>query len=1266
MASGGVLIYMSTKSPGNGGSSILAGSDAGFVTGDADRTDLPPLPFPAASHITYHGGRISGDVTTSQSADLSKGNGFLAPAIDGSYTILDPDGLIAIDIANGSVNPVGWDVWVAFIPSGGTASNIGDLVQLQSTDIQLADGTVTVIAKSPAYLGNQPLYGVRTLTTLSTDPIDPTNPTDPTYLVAGTASQFAGMGFGNTQVSLKCADALPANTLAYYKKTPLVTGDITTAGTGANITAVNPTVIFDSLNGTRTYATDPAIISDYAALAGFGYQSFAAFICNSYTEAVHFYTRIQTLASAGYSLALSDGQWFLDFSALVQSPSELFSHSWGLPPTPGSSGAYTRIVIFTSGTDFATSLCGVAFFLDKTIHPENSGSIFTESLFPRTGIDATSCLLYASLGSVALAHGQIQLDGFAKGETTVPAIGSTSLNAEHIAIFHASSVESDNIISYSLFDAKIMYKVVGSAHHLGGITDHAVSNTLSGGGDLATIHMNPELPYQSGTAPLHFGGNSYTHYGQLNSNIGLCISLNRINPPTCDFLCVESTWQTVIGGSLDIDATVYSAAFGPFENLSDQAADFGHQQIQTYPIVMQGNANRFPIIPKWSTYRRDLTDMTDSLTPAFRFQTHVDIIGPLTCTASMHVYDCFIYAYSRISFSSIYATIYPFWTRKSCSALATNGTGTVLAGGAGLGALAADGSIAWTPFDMGAAVVRSAAYGASTWVQVGYLGDDYCFWSSADGVNWTKGIFGTTHVPNRVRYVGGYFVCLFYDGTWAHSSNGTTWTSHTALSTGLQDVAYDGAKWHFVGSAFMSGSEKVAWTSSLTTASFTDYTPTGIVNTQCVTVFDGVVIVSSGNGRMWTCPLSSLNSSSWTMVILNGSGSIYSITQNTQYAMAVSTTGMWTWLGGSASWVKSDSSDPIWFEVDKPEGIHSTVGGNEFWIAGGGAQIATAEAVPLLTWTPWATRTPSEGLANIAGRYFGGLTRSVYGGDSASLNPVQWAEPIFDAATQDWGIAFDPPTAAINDYSGTNADAGARTIAAEWWAFAGEMHATTLDGSNDAIEEGFPEIALGNIEDVATIITVQYAPFGGAYLKSAYIQNVDVDRETAGQPDVYFFSGWDVAGINTCGLALWTECRNTWLKTRILRATALTFDSVHDETTLGLMWTTVDADLGPRIRWLCNRPRYLKLTMNGNDCQAALAQCGTRYQPNTAMLVARGLGALNPSGYGVVVQADHDYINGVHTLDIAFPPPMDYQWDMIGDTGDGMIGNTTDKMIGGF
>jgi hypothetical protein len=284
------------------------------------------------------------------------------------------------------------------------------------------------------------------------------------------------------------------------------------------------------------------------------------------------------------------------------------------------------------------------------------------------------------------------------------------------------------------------------------------------------------------------------------------------------------------------------------------------------------------------------------------------------------------------------------------------------------------------------------------------------------------------------------------------------------------------------------------------------------------------------------------------------------------------------------------------------------------------------------TWIPWRAATPDQALQQLRGRFLGGLHADGHNGSTTTWNPLRWTGG--KATAQSWGVAFDPPE---NADSGTTATAGARKICEEWWFQAGEMPATVLDGHTDQIEMALPEINLGNIEDVATLITVQYQPFGGEYLGKAYIQNVDVDRATAGKPDSFFFAGWDATG-NTNGLAIWTACRAAYLSTGALRSVSLTYDSIHDPATLGALWTTVDADLGTRIDWLCERPQYLKILAYGNDSKAATAYCGARYKPNFAMLNARGMSTLNATGYGVVVNVSHNFTTGEHAIELAFPP----------------------------
>lgn len=1226
MASGGVLIYMSTRSPGSGGSSILAGQEAGLCTADTDLS-LARLSDSAGS-VTYRKRRLVDDVTTSQSADLSKGSGFLAASIDGKFTIQDADGLIAADIEAGYINPVGWDVWIGYIPAGGAFFDVVRLVQMKTVDYAIAEGVVRMITKSPAYIGNQPLYGVRTISTLSTGPDDPANPTDPTYLDSGVGSQFAGVAFGSREVSLKAAPTVAVNKVAYYQVTALATGDIATAGSMADVVATTASAVHNSRNGQD--APDA-----HLSYKNFGYESLAVFECKDRAETVRLYGEIESLASAGYSIVVSDGQWFLDISAL-----DTVANLFGTIPGSGvfqvnkRVGAWERNSV-GPGYPYGT---GVVFTLDAPAsNPFASGYI--DSYWPPNGIDAGSLCIFAVPSSVAVASQQFEVLGFARNGKTVPPSGATTF-VDQFTTFRPNCASADGFLSIAPVDASILFDPNQSGNYLGGIKEgnNNFFVTLAGAGDLADISMDPLSPWTGGAVPVTFSGSVTGAATSPGINVRLSITPS-IQIADGDIFCVESTWKatfTADAGGSTRDVTV--VAGGPFKRMPSPLAGPVISMPGGYVYTIEATANPSPTNPNWQAAYNSIAEMAASPTPI----AAADGALPKIHSVQMDVMECFIFAYSRLNFSSIYTTIYPFWTRQNLNVLATDGTGNV-ASAHGFGVVAADGSISWTPFSFapnvtGVATVNGAAYGASTWVLTGYRTPDgstfsNVHWYSTDGETWTELPFSVTAgLAGRVRFVGGYFVCLYSNGTWKHSTDGIAWTDHASIAGELTDVVYDGSKWHFLGVQGGGGGFS-AWTSSITSPSFTTYSPATSNGFDGGTVFGGYVIAGANAGQVWRCPVASLASGSWTNVVI-GSSAVHEIAQNGLGLIAVSSDGIWSGTNG-ATWTEV-SGGHLTFAIP-PAVINTTVGSENIWVVGADTQIVTARNRTTLTWIPWGTRTPSEGLANLAGRYFGGLALLVYGGNSPSVNPVRWVEPSFAEFPLPWGIAFDPPSDTISGGTGATADTAARAIASEWWIHAGEMSATRLDGSNDPIEEGFPEIALGNIEDVATIITVQYAPFGGDYLKSAYIQNVDVDRATAGKPDEFFFKGWDATG-NTNGLAIWTACRAAYLKTQILRAASLSFDSVHDEAILGKMWTTTDTDIGQRIAWLCSRPQYLRGTVDGNDSQAALAQCGCRYKPNFAMLQARGLPTLGPTGYGVVVQAEHNYTQGTHSLDIAFPP----------------------------
>jgi hypothetical protein len=1217
MASGGLLIYMSTLSPGSGGSSIMAGQQAGFTTADTDLSFLPLCNLSAGTALTYHHRCIEGDVTTSQSADLSQGKGFLAASIDGELTIQDADGLIAADIANGHINPIGWDVWVASIPAGGAWSDIIVLVQMKTVDLAIGEGVIRFIEKSPAYLGNNPMYGIRTVSQLDTDPLDPTNPTDPTYLKSSTASQFAGLAMGSIDVSIKSSSQIPVETLAYYKSTQLQSGDISSSANppsyiiGVGFDECAP-VVPDSV-GNVTFGAGLMLkcrVSNPLATSGV-----------DGTECTRLVDLLGTFIGAGYRIILSDGRWSMDTADSGYSGYINFTANHIEPLTGGFAFGANAI---PKNTDRPFAFGAVWFNLCDA-----DGS----PLYPSSGINPSDVKIYAVKSSISVSAQQVIVEGFASGIRTLPAAFAQSYADGITSISPISATLSGFYLCQSV-PVKLFVDVgAPGVHRYGASYWNKALTSWNVVGDPANVNTVPGASVADYALSIFGQGISDSGDATLSFQLWLDFQENTQS----DFYCIDISYHFSVSSPSGSRGMVRSSYW------PDTASRWYSGSAGFSKRVSAKTALKHPIW-RQTVESTNLSELAASQAYLSCFMQSSDV-G--TISILFELSEMFVWAFKQASFADLYPVVYPFWTRKNCTALATDGAGTILAGGAGLGVASADGSIAWTPFDIlpnanGVAAIRSAAYGASTWVMVGYRTPDgstftNCFWHSADGVNWTEGTFAaSTGLAECVRYVGGYFVCLYgINGTWKHSADGITWTYHASIvSVDLNDVAYDGTKWHFAGNNGF-----VAWTASITSPSFTSY-GAGTLAVTCVNVISGFgpiidcVVVGHPGGTVSRCPLSSLSSGSWASYTLGGSAQITDIGKSGLGLMAVSTYGAWFSADG-ANWTATQFDH---LSLNTNQAItNTTVGGStNLWIIGADAQIATLGRNG--SWIPWGTRTPSEGLANIAGRYFGGLDLLVYGGNLPSVNPVRWTEPAFVRSSQSWGIAFDPPTDSTNSGSGTHADAAARKIAEEWWAFAGEMPAATLDGSNDAIEEGFPEIALGNIEDVATIITVQYAPFGGNYLKSAYIQNVDVDRATAGKPDAFFFSGWDAPGVITYGLALWTACRNAYLKTQILRATTLTFDSIHDETTLGMVWANTDADLGQRIAWLCSRPRYLKMTVDGNDSQAALAQCGCRYKPNTAMLAARGMPALNSTGYGVVVQADHNYTQGTHVLDIAFPP----------------------------
>jgi hypothetical protein len=1253
MTSGGLLIYMSTLQPGTGGSSILAGSEVGFTTADADRTDLPALPLIGAGPtITYRHGLLKSDATTSQTADLSMGKGFLAQAFDGNYDILDADGLIAVDIADAHVNPIGWDIWIGYIPANGSIYDVVKLSQLQSVDLQVADGAIHVVAKSPAYLGNEPLYGIRTSTQLDTDPVDVTNPTDPTYLKTSIVSQFGGMAFGDSPASLKCGQALPVETLSYYCQTREQSGDVSTRANPpaylASKTGINVNDTFNIFPSHTEQVTNPNGTLSYGGSMTFWCRCPSVIPATvDETEAIRLIAAMNNFISNGYSIVLSDGNWFLDLSTYTP---------WTGTLALSSEIPLPEITINTLGKAFGKW----SFYVGSTAgQPEYSCVWFNlqdqngKPLFPR-GIDGTQVQIYAVPKSVCISNGQYLLEGLARNQRTVRISGQTSFDGQLSVLKPGMASSSDFVTSSPITGIPLTFDGATPGVHVGAFEVNIPVGTGWSGtavGSLSDIVIDPSIGWNGGSEPVSMtlndslvpGGSLADFATRLHISLGI-LAIDA------DFFSAETSH---IATATDSTGR-FNQPFGLFlqgafeKDYNETAFTNG----PTYSVTVQNVADRNRTTPNWYSIFNDITSFNAEKAPALIPWN----LNNLELNYTWKIREIFIWAFYKIGFSSIYATVYPFWTQASCAVLATDGAGNVLAGGQGTSPIAADGSQNWTPLTLpnpiagGIINITGSAYGAGVWVSVGSDtptggSPTSAAWVYTGGA-WQAGAFGAGGAkPTRVRFLGTHFVCCFSDGTIRSSTDGIAWSA--PISTGLSvcyDVAFDGANYIAFGDI-----GKIAKSTNLTSwATATASAITGFVYGAAwlASGAGGAVYIAVGaNGKAYYASQANALAGTWTAVTLDVAGSsIDAVAVTTSGSNAIVTgqtpTGFKIWStgdGASYGLMFQDATDSMGGTQGYGSSVVYTPNG---WVVGtqeGNIITSTYGGQPAgSTWIPWGTQTPNQALANLRGRYFGGTRRNIYNGIIQTWNPVQWTGGKYYINLQSWGIAFDPPTDTTNDYSGTNADAAARKIAEEWWAFSGEMPAMTLDGSHDNVEQNFPELALGNIEDVATIIIVQYNLFGGQYLSSAYIQNVNV-AYPSGKPDAFFFAGWDSTG-NTKGLALWTFCRNVFLKTGILRSTSLTYDSVQDADTLGVLWTTVDPDLGERIRWLCDRPRYLKQVISGNDSAAAQAQCGARYKPNTAMLDGRQMPALNSTGYGIIVQADHNYTQGTHTLDIAFPP----------------------------
>ena len=1197
-----VLVVVTLKNAPMTPSEPFTAQTVGFTSGDSDSGSSP----------VFRHGWIDAEspFEWSSSLDVSQGKGGYAESISGSMTLIDDGISAAIDA--GKYDLMGATVRAYSAPYVASAA----LVELVVVDVEVDGGSVRLVLNSPDYIQNKALIGSRTITQLSTDPVDSSNPTDPTYLESKTATQVAGMAFGGVPVSLKIGDPIPAIKLIRYAETDLYQGGIASGSVNAN----TPSTTADQYD-----APNPT--------------AYVHFWCKDAGEATRFYNEIQTIIAAGYRIIISDGTWFVDTSSL----------------TNGASAGYP-FSVQTVGTSPTHHSIRVA------IQEYDTGV----NQVPPDGIEAKQISLFAVSNSVSISAMQSVLDGFARNQKTTPISGEISFQDGITAFTPALSDDANFIAIIAVPNAGITFMQNSGLGWVGGVDASELSGGAGyGSGSSKDIVMDASVGWNGGTTPATFGG-AEVGPGDINLDFSPIIRMRMrtaLQTVDADFVFSDGTY------TVSVQAPSFSAGMGNGNARFKISAPFAPADLETFDHVFTAlneiwthsrKANRNPSFPLWITKFNNLSDLTE-LTPSIKAMHGDDGTVGLHNIHDMHMslFEVFVWAVRKFSFSSIYATIFPFWTRGSCLALATRGS-NILAGGQGIGSVANDGSVSWRPFVLpqniaGVLTGYKSVYNtvAPEWITIGWItpsgeSSQYTLWYTT-GAIWNQGL---SAIPTEqffdIAVGGGKVVIVGFENSGAHSGFrvGTTAASlgsFTNFPTGMSQAraaVYDGVGWWIFGTAGQS-LYTTNWTSftSIATAVSFQALAAEYVN---ISGFSGLIITGD-NGKYAFATLANAALGNWYEGSIPGGGYITSVKAGQSCVCCTSSEGVWAvsdFSHASLTWRRVVEKSQLNTAYKTTVAV-ANVGSSEIWAVS--TSMADPESPQVITssqanqadlstipeWIPWGTQRPEQALQHIRARFLGGM--------GSNRNPVRWTDSPLAAGA--FGIAFDPPSGSTADKSGTPAADAFSKIAQEWWMFAGAMASdpnTIIDGTADNIQVDLPELNRGNVQDVATLLTVQYRPFGGEYLGKAYIQNIEAEYSSGN--DAFYFAGWDAEGSNTNGLAIWTACRNAYLKTGILRSASLTFDSVQDAATMGALMTATHPDLGRRIDHICGQTRYFKCEVDGNDSAAALAMPGNRYKPNPFIFSGRGLVFGNATSAGIVVEANHNATDAKHAITIALPP----------------------------
>jgi hypothetical protein len=995
----------------------------------------------------------------------------------------------------------------------------------------------------------------------------------------------------------------------------------------------------------KTPAIEASVFGDQdAAHYGTGFPttplgSAVYFDCFDSAEATRFFAEINQFIATGYKIVVSSGQWFLDMSSFT-------------PYNGPLAVSYYSFIAANSG--LAIGNLGSSIFFTVSDSDNNP-------LFPIGGVDPSQIKIYAVPAAIPIAGMQVVFSGAALNKKTVPIGGEKGFSSGILSLTPSVSGESGALstvaipFSVGYDDSMTEIHDTGAGVEVRWSGSGMTGLTITESGSTDDINTNPTLlPGPGITLGAVSGlGAEKIEFARMKlraavANIGAAFissDFSYLAGIKFNFAASSGYKRCNIIGPFCKDVTIFRQFYNPAAVI----------------LTFQGDAKRNRVFPNWRTTAQSLTDIADYISPS---------IGPSDYSAdsvtvlSLKITEIFLWAHNQISLSDIYSTVYPFWTRKSCGALAY-GAGTIVAGGTGRGtAIQANGAITWAPFDLpvptgGVAAVTGTAYGtlASTpvWVTVGTITVGATVTPTAwlswdDGVTWTTdAAYQTASNPTNIRFLNGAFVATRTDGHLDMASGfsmpNLIWTSAATGATQLNDIAFGTGRYLMVGNG-----DQAKYSSNLT--AFTDWAASTGKNLLCVCYsqssiggFFHVGYGDSGAGGGTLFRKYDGSVPTWTDFDPAGAidDAVFAIADCSGDVIAVSRGGLIFARSpaySDVSW-KRRSDMAIDSFHDRFGVVVFSGGGQDNIVVGGSAQINTSSTlyqgfsasyfgIGIPDWTPWGTRGASQAVQF--------LETQCMGGTSDNWNPIQWQRAAFPLV-EAFGLAVPPPSATESVKTGTTALDAARQICDEWWIFSGDLASLYLDGSADSIEdpdESDPTaIALGNIEDCFNQITVQYKPFGGNYLGKAYIQNVDVAYVSGN--DAFYFAGWDDTG-NAFGLALWQACRDAYLETGSVRETTRNFDSIQSASSMGAALGMTSLYLGNRIDWICRRPKYYTVTIDGNESAAAQAHVGSFYKVNPLFLAERGLALGGSRGTGLVVNESHNITAGKHTLQLAFKP----------------------------